>query len=90
MEAFYVFDRDGNGIISHAELTFAMMNLGERMTKDEIRNMIKMGDLDGDAGINYAGTHLHHKIIEHKNRTHQRYFYADNSIKVPIRHQETS
>ena len=33
-EAFKVFDRDGNGLISAAELRHVMTNLGEKLTDE--------------------------------------------------------
>ena len=37
IEAFKVFDRDGNGFISAAELRHVMTNLGEKLTDEEVR-----------------------------------------------------
>ena len=64
-EAFRVFDKDGNGFISAAELRHVMTNLGEKLTDDEVDEMIKEADLDGDGMVNYEGgwsldIHMHH------------------------------
>jgi len=55
-EAFRVFDKDGNGFISAAELRHVMTNLGEKLTDEEVDEMIKEADLDGDGLVNYEGT----------------------------------
>ena len=55
IEAFKVFDRDGNGFISKAELHHVMCNLGERLTEEEADEMIREADVDGDLQINYEG-----------------------------------
>lgn len=52
-EAFKVFDKDGNGFISAAELRHVMTNLGEKLTDDEVDEMIREADVDGDGQINY-------------------------------------
>ena len=52
-EAFKVFDRDGDGTISAKELTFIMMNLGEKLNEDEIKHMMSIVDKDGDGEISY-------------------------------------
>src|SRR4051794_1225101 len=52
-EAFKVFDKDGNGFISAAELRHVMTNLGEKLTDEEVDEMIKEADVDGDGQINY-------------------------------------
>ena len=36
IEAFKVFDRDGNGLISASEMRHVLVNLGESLTDDEI------------------------------------------------------
>ncbi|XP_066915477.1 calmodulin-like [Clytia hemisphaerica] len=53
IEAFKVFDKDGNGFIKAAELRRVMTNLGDKLTDDEVDQMIRMSDLDGDGMVNY-------------------------------------
>ena len=52
-EAFRVFDKDGNGFISAAELRHVMTNLGEKLTDEEVDEMIREADIDGDGEVNY-------------------------------------
>ena len=40
-EAFKVFDKDGNGFISASELRHVMTNLGEKLTDEEVDEMIR-------------------------------------------------
>ena len=53
IEAFKVFDRDGNGLVSSIELKHVMISLGEKITDDEVEEMINEADIDGDGFINY-------------------------------------
>jgi calmodulin len=48
LEAFKVFDKDGNGFISAAELRHIMTNLGEKLTDEEVDEMIREADIDGE------------------------------------------
>ena len=68
-EAFRVFDKDGNGFISAAELrleicfsferilfnisihSHVMTNLGEKLTDEEVDEMIREADIDGGMNI---------------------------------------
>ncbi|KRZ11451.1 Calmodulin, partial [Trichinella zimbabwensis] len=52
-EAFQVFDKDKDGFISAAELHYVMTNLGEKLTDEEVQEMIREADLDGDGLVNY-------------------------------------
>lgn len=52
-EAFKVFDKDGNGYISAAELRHVMTSLGEKLSEEEVDEMIREADVDGDGQINY-------------------------------------
>ena len=40
LEAFKVFDKDGNGFITARELKLVMSNLGESLTEEEVEAMI--------------------------------------------------
>jgi Ca2+-binding EF-hand superfamily protein len=53
LEAFQIFDADGNGNISADELRQIMANLGEKLTDEEVEDMVKEADIDGDGQINY-------------------------------------
>ncbi|KAK7360889.1 hypothetical protein VNO77_02906 [Canavalia gladiata] len=50
---FRMFDRDGNGFITAAELAHSMAKLGHALTADELTGMIKEADTDGDGMISY-------------------------------------
>jgi Ca2+-binding EF-hand superfamily protein len=50
---FQVFDQNKNGYITAAELKSAMINLGERLTTEELQAMINAADIDGDGQIDY-------------------------------------
>lgn len=50
--------QDGNGYISAAELRHVMTNLGEKLTDEEVDEMIREADIDGDGQVNYEGKEL--------------------------------
>ncbi|CAL9125641.1 calmodulin-like protein 8 [Musa acuminata AAA Group] len=52
-EAFKVFDKDQNGFISATELRNVMISLGEKLTDEEVAQMIREADLDGDGQVNF-------------------------------------
>jgi Ca2+-binding EF-hand superfamily protein len=53
IEVFKVFDRDGNGTISIAELRHVMASLGEKLTDEEVDEMLNEADVDSNGNINY-------------------------------------
>lgn len=52
-DAFRIFDKDGNGLISANELKQLMANLGEKLTDEELDEMMREADLNGDGHIDY-------------------------------------
>lgn len=50
-----VFDKNNDGLISSVELRHVMTNLGEKLSEEEVDDMIKEADLDGDGMVNYEG-----------------------------------
>lgn len=58
-EAFRLFDKEGNGFISGAELRHIMTAIGEKLTDLEVDDMLHEADLDGDGMINYQGKEKH-------------------------------
>ena len=55
-EVFKFFDKDGNGFIDVDELGLAMTILGKKLTEEEVDEMIKEADRDGDGQVNYEGS----------------------------------
>ena len=52
-EAFRVFDKEGNGFISTAELAAVMMNIGDVLSQEETEELVAEADIDGDGNVNY-------------------------------------
>ncbi|XP_072042633.1 calmodulin-alpha-like [Amphiura filiformis] len=53
-EAFRVVDKDGNDLLSAAEIRDVMTNLaGEKLTEEEVAEMIRKADKYGDGQVNY-------------------------------------
>ncbi|QCD77645.1 calmodulin-like protein 11 [Vigna umbellata] len=52
-EAFRVFDKDQDGYISASELRSVMRTIGEKVTDEEVAQMVKEADLDGDGLVDY-------------------------------------
>ncbi|KAH3848236.1 calmodulin-beta-like isoform X1 [Dreissena polymorpha] len=53
LDAFKVFDKDGNGYITADELKKVMTNLGEKMTDEEVQEMLNEADENHDGQISY-------------------------------------
>ena len=52
-DAFRVFDREGNGFISIIDLTDVLSQLGEKLSQEEVEELIHEADIDGDGNIFY-------------------------------------
>ena len=51
--AFKLFDRNGDGIVTEAELKSVLAEIGHPHTDEEIRAMVAKADRDGDGKIDY-------------------------------------
>lgn len=54
-EAFKIFDRSGNGFITAKELKHGMVYMGERLSDEEVEEMMREADSDGDGRISFEG-----------------------------------
>lgn len=54
-QIFNMFDRDGDGYITAAELAISMAKLGHALTAKELTGMIMEADTDGDGRISFQG-----------------------------------
>ncbi|KAK6913554.1 EF-hand domain [Dillenia turbinata] len=52
-EAFDMYDRDKNGLISASELHAVLKTLGEKCSLQDCRRMISNVDTDGDGNVNF-------------------------------------
>ena len=48
-----VFDVDGTGRVSAAELREVLTSLGEKLTQEEVEELFSEGEVDGDGMIDY-------------------------------------
>ena len=79
-EVFRVLDKDSNGFISAAELRLIMSNLGEKLTDEEVDEMIRKADIDGDRQVNYEGESIHGKIVSATPLTPQIHSTINSSV----------
>lgn len=55
MEAFKVFDMDGNGYIDKYELKYVFRRLGLTLSDDDIKAMFQEADTNNDGFIDFSG-----------------------------------
>ena len=53
MEKFRMFDKDGSGTINAEEVRLALNKFGEKLTKEELDELMKDADIDRNGEINY-------------------------------------
>ena len=70
MKAFREFDKDGNGFIEKTELRQTMTEITDKMgadilTDEDIDEMMREADTDGDGQISFEGIDLQHNLLLH-------------------------
>jgi len=53
-DAFKTFDKDNKGFVTVNELKAILTSIGDRLTGEEVEDLMKMADLDGDGKMNYS------------------------------------
>ena len=53
LNAFKIFDKEGNGLINLNELKNIMLKVGKNLSESEIDEMLRDADIDMDGFINY-------------------------------------
>ena len=54
-DAFRVFDKDGKGLVRTDDLRHAMANLGERLSNEDVNDMMREADRDDTGTVMYDG-----------------------------------
>jgi calmodulin len=49
-----VFDKDGKGYVSVMELRHILCNMGEKLTDQEVDEMLRNAAITGDGSVDYA------------------------------------
>ena len=50
-----MFDRNNDGFVSANEIKQVMKSLGHKLTNEEVQEIIRRGDTNGDGKLNYEG-----------------------------------
>ncbi len=53
-QAFKVFDKDGDGYITGVELKLVMKQLGEDLSDEQLADMMREADNNGDGRIDFS------------------------------------
>ncbi|XP_043833237.1 myosin light polypeptide 6-like [Dromiciops gliroides] len=53
IEGFWVFDKEGNGTVMGAEILHVLITLGEKMTKEEEKEVLVAGHEDSNGCMHY-------------------------------------
>ena len=59
IDAFRIFDQNGDGVITTEEIKNVMRSIGQKMSDDEVEEMVAKGDLNGDGVLDYQGEWPH-------------------------------
>ena len=77
MLAFRIFDADNKGYIESAELRYIILNMDNKIPRDELNEMIASVKLDQDKRVSYQGTELSVLLSTYKFSFTFLYFLKD-------------
>ncbi|GMI59415.1 hypothetical protein ScalyP_jg8067 [Parmales sp. scaly parma] len=89
-EAFQAFDLDKNNFVGAAEIRHVLINIGEQVTDEEVDEMIRMVDKDGDGQVGFEeffemsiAPPTGQSVVQQRNAKKQALdeFSRDNNIK---------
>ena len=58
-----VFDQNKDGYVVADEIKYVMTRLGQPMTDDEVDEILRKGDINGDGKLNYTGKFRYQSCI---------------------------
>eukprot|EP00794_Sanderia_malayensis_P015258 gene15258-16833_t len=58
-EIFKNMDKNGDGFIGAKELKQMMKNIGQKCSKNEIKRMIQIADVNKDGKVDFEGRYMH-------------------------------
>lgn len=78
MCVFQVFDKQGNGQVSINDLRHSLTTLGERLTDEELDELVREADQDGEGQANFEGTeHMATGNCNHGNCQIQKFYHGN-------------
>lgn len=54
-EAFQRYDQDGNGVISQSEFKHLITSFDDKISDEEMKDLLSKVEMDKDGNINYDG-----------------------------------
>lgn len=82
IRGFQVFDKDGNGVIGAGELRYVLTQLGEKMSDEEVDELLK-GVQIGPCAISLGNFVAYELTIAFQRRQYQlRKFRADDTQSI--------
>ena len=58
-----MFDQNKDGYVVAEEIKYVMTRLGQPMTDEEVDEILRKGDVNGDGKLNYTGKCRHQSCI---------------------------
>ena len=75
-EAFRTFDRDGAGYVDAKEIRHVLVHLGEKLSDEEVDEMIRESEISGGNQINYDGKITRGFHFDRLSHTYHRFRYS--------------